>query len=50
MAELRMVADLLQVTYPLVLISQTYHLRSLRVAISPIRRLEATGFTRSETT
>lgn len=36
MAELRMVADLLQVTYPLALISQTYHLLSLRVAVSPL--------------
>lgn len=35
MAELRMVADLLQVTYPLILISQTCHLLSLRVAVSP---------------
>lgn len=36
MAEFRMIADLLQVTYPLVLISQTYHLLSLRVASSPL--------------
>lgn len=35
MAELRMIVNLLQVTYPLVLISQTYHLRSLRVAMPP---------------
>jgi hypothetical protein len=30
-AEWRMVADLLKLTYPLALLSQTYHLFSLRV-------------------